>query len=91
MALSASGSLRHACISNAMMRLRHSLLSVHLTLRSLEDDYLSVAFNKENFSGMDSTLQTKPPATILSVIALTHPIWPAEIQDDKAAGYDSLR
>ena len=33
----------------------------------------------------------KPPATILSVIALTHPVWPSQMQDDKAAGYDSLR
>lgn len=74
MALSASGSLRHACISNAMMGLGHSLLSVRLTLRSLEDDDLSVAFNKENVSGMDSSLQTKPPATILSVIGFAYPI-----------------
>ena len=50
------------------------LAFVHLTLKPLEDDYLSVAFNKENVSGMDSTLQTKPPATILSVISLAYPI-----------------
>ena len=54
--------------------LRHSLLSVHLTLKSLEDDDLSITFNKENVSDMDLTLQTKPPATILLVIALAHHI-----------------
>lgn len=54
--------------------LRHSLLSVHLTLKSLEDDDLSIAFNKENVSDMVLTLQTKPPAMILSVITLVYPL-----------------
>ena len=55
-----------------MMRLKHSLFSVHLTLKFLEDDDLSIAFNKEDVRDMNLTLQTKPPATILSVIALAY-------------------
>lgn len=38
-----------------------------------------------------SNSQTKPPTTILSVIALTHHFRPAEMQDSIATGYDSLR
>ena len=38
-----------------------------------------------------SNSQTKPPTTILSVIALTHHFRPAEMQDGIATGYDSLR